>query len=190
MDAALHARRPWCRWSGRFEDAVLHGCIPVVLQDGVETPWESVLDAGQYALRIPRSQMGQLVQILRAVPPARVASMQAALQRVWPRFTFLGVIAAEEARRRRTLSAAQPRPAWAKFAAHDATTTLLQVLHARLRLRMARAAGPSASLDDRGTLAAAPSCMEDPYGGDISPDIRGEQEPPGFENRLVNGWTI
>ena len=32
---------PGWGWSGRFEDAVLHGCIPVVLQDGIHVPWET-----------------------------------------------------------------------------------------------------------------------------------------------------
>ena len=45
---------PGWGWSGRMEDAVLHGCIPVILQDGVHTPWESVLDTPSYALRVKR----------------------------------------------------------------------------------------------------------------------------------------
>ena len=41
-----------------MEDAVLHGCIPVILQDGLHTPWESVLDWRAYALRVRRHEMG------------------------------------------------------------------------------------------------------------------------------------
>ena len=33
---------PGWGWSGRMEDSILHGCIPVVLQDGIDAPWETV----------------------------------------------------------------------------------------------------------------------------------------------------
>ena len=52
-----------------MEDAVLHGCIPVILQDGVHTPWESVLDWRAYALRVRRHEMGGLLEITLPLTP-------------------------------------------------------------------------------------------------------------------------
>ena len=46
---------PWCSgdgWSGRAEDAVLHGCIPVVIMDDVHAVYESILDWDGFAVRI------------------------------------------------------------------------------------------------------------------------------------------
>ena len=94
---------PGWGWSGRMEDAVLHGCIPVILQDGVHTPWESVLDTPSYALRVKREEMPRLIEILRSVPQGRIAKMQAALRTAWPRFSYLSVAASEHARRGRPM---------------------------------------------------------------------------------------
>ena len=47
--------RMWCSgdgWSGRAEDAVLHGCIPVVIMDDVHAVYESILDWDGFAVRI------------------------------------------------------------------------------------------------------------------------------------------
>lgn len=48
---------PGWGWSGRMEDSVLHGCIPVVIQDGVDAPWETSLDWRSYSMRITREQV-------------------------------------------------------------------------------------------------------------------------------------
>ena len=172
---------PGWGWSGRMEDAVLHGCIPVILQDGVHTPWESVLDTSTFALRIPRDRMHMLLQTLRAVPAARIRRMRAALRRAWPRFSYLSVAAAEYQRRDR------PMPAAVKAAAsRDAVATLLQVLRARAQLRAARSrAATSASSQP----AAAEACEAEAHGGDISPPKSSGTEAR-FEGRLVNGWVI
>ena len=120
--------------------------------------------------------------------------MQAALRRVWPRFSYMGVAVAEAARRQGNLGRL-PRAATVAAPA-DATATLLQVLRARLRLRSARRRrareGSAASLPPQ--LRPKAGCEADPYGGDVSP-----WPPPAgaaaaadgtFEGRTVNGWVI
>ncbi|XP_042510096.1 uncharacterized protein LOC122085578 isoform X2 [Macadamia integrifolia] len=37
-------------WSGRMEDSILHGCIPVVIQDGIYLPYENVLNYDSFAV--------------------------------------------------------------------------------------------------------------------------------------------
>ena len=54
------------------EDSILHGCIPVIIQDDIDVPLETVLDISQFAIRYPRSKLGELVDFLKAVPPEQV----------------------------------------------------------------------------------------------------------------------
>ena len=39
-------------WSPRAEDAVLHGCIPVVIKDDVDEVFATLLDWSTFAVRI------------------------------------------------------------------------------------------------------------------------------------------
>ena len=75
-------------WSSRVDDAVRHGCIPVVLMDGVRMPFEGVLDYAAFALRVPEADVERLDALLRAVPAARRAAMRAAMATLWTRFTY------------------------------------------------------------------------------------------------------
>ncbi|GAX85342.1 hypothetical protein CEUSTIGMA_g12759.t1 [Chlamydomonas eustigma] len=77
-------------WSARAEDAILHGCIPVVIMDGVHVVYESILDWSSFSVRIPEADLDKTVDILLAVPEKRVKSLQAHLARVWHRFRYLG----------------------------------------------------------------------------------------------------
>ena len=172
---------PGWGWSGRFEDAVLHGCIPVILQDGVHTPWESVLDAPSYALRVPRNQMHRLLDVLKAMTPAQITARQAALRRAWPRFSYLSVAAAESRRRGHRVP-----PELAAVAQRDAVATLLQVLRARAQLRAARNAPGGVA---NPAVRPVGSCEAQPHGGDISPAASVGAELR-FEDRTVNGWII
>ena len=178
-----------------MEDAVLHGCIPVILQDGIHTPWESVLDAPTYSLRVRRADMPNLLHILRKVPPHKVAAMQAALQRIWPRFSYLSVAAAEAGRQGHSL----PVPVVAA-ASRDAVATLLQVLRVRLRLRSARRHATSTGSRSP-ILSPRTGCGVDGLDGSDAP-MTVERDPRisaqyalqvadgEFEGRTVNGWVI
>uniref|UniRef100_A0A7S2D7H4 Uncharacterized protein n=1 Tax=Haptolina brevifila TaxID=156173 RepID=A0A7S2D7H4_9EUKA len=166
-----------CRTLGYLSPRPLIPC-----QDGVHTPWESVLDAPAYSIRVRREELPSLITILRAIPPSQVRSMQDALSAVWPRFSYMGVVAAEEARQ----SGRTPTSVVSQAAEHDATATLLQVLKARLLLREARrAGGHTAKMDSR----PAGGCVEDPAGGESHP-ADGFGPERDFEGRRVNGWTI
>ena len=191
---------PGWGWSGRMEDAVLHGCIPVIMQDGIHTPWESVLDAHSYSVRVRREEMPNMVRMLRAMAPERVRELQLALAAAWPRFSYLANINAEQARRGRSVSASA-----AAAAGNDATATLLQVLLTRLRLRDARRTAAAKHTQETwqeiqwhllprdaiaGDLAPAPGCQVSVAGDDISPAEDGSAPESTFEGRTVNGWVI
>ena len=126
---------------GHIELPILLGCIPVVVQDGILAPWEEVLDFSSFALRLNRSQLVALPQILRAIPKARVEAMRAALGLVWERYTYSSLAIAERRRRCGTrhwsgCAPKLPRDRWlasARLTGRDAVDTLLHVLAARIR---------------------------------------------------------
>ncbi|KAG2497881.1 hypothetical protein HYH03_004147 [Edaphochlamys debaryana] len=75
-------------WSPRAEDAVLHGCVPLVIMDGVDPVWGSLLDWSAFSVRVQEQALQAVPQILEAIPPARLAAMQRALTKVWHRFAW------------------------------------------------------------------------------------------------------
>jgi len=135
---------------GHIESPLLLGCIPVVVQDGILTAWEDVLDFDSFALRLPRAKLPRLAEELRAVPPERVAALQAGGRRVWERFTFSSLGLAEKRRMcggtHFTAAAdgcvprlgapggkhSQAFLASSAITGQDAIATLLQLLRARL----------------------------------------------------------
>ncbi len=50
-------------WSPRAEDAILHGCIPVIIMDEVHTVYESILDWDGFSLRINQNSLQYLPQV-------------------------------------------------------------------------------------------------------------------------------
>mmetsp|Transcript_19563 Transcript_19563/g.42445 ORF Transcript_19563/g.42445 Transcript_19563/m.42445 type:complete len:788 (+) Transcript_19563:181-2544(+) len=75
-------------WSGRAEDAILHGCVPVVIMDGVHVVWESILDWSSFSVRIPEKDIERTLEILLAIPERKLRSLQVHLSRVWHRFRY------------------------------------------------------------------------------------------------------
>ena len=81
-------------WSSRVLDAVVHGCIPVVIQDESEMFFEGAFaDAGlpvdynQFSIRLTEAELPELVNKLKAVPPKRVKKMRRAV--LWLRDYFI-----------------------------------------------------------------------------------------------------
>lgn len=94
---ALLARSRYCLvvpldgWSGTFEDAVLHGCIPVVvnLGEGLAQPFSALLRLSSGVLNVAVSDLPNLPDILKAIPPAEEDALRAALGTWWHRMAWL-----------------------------------------------------------------------------------------------------
>jgi hypothetical protein len=69
----------------RAEDAVLHGCIPVVIMDEVHAVYESILVWDSFSVRVNQASVKQLPEILLSIPKDKVQRMQPRLRRVWHR---------------------------------------------------------------------------------------------------------
>ena len=75
-------------WSARFEDAVLHGCIPVIIQDEVDLPFESILDYAQFSIRIAEADASKAPKILKSVAEEEVLRLQQGVVKMQHRFWY------------------------------------------------------------------------------------------------------
>ena len=75
-------------WSSRVDDAVRHGCIPVIIMDNVHMPFETVLNYSAFAIRIAEKDVEQLDGLLRSVLPSTRRSMGEAMEQLWTRFVY------------------------------------------------------------------------------------------------------
>uniref|UniRef100_A0A7R9V264 Exostosin GT47 domain-containing protein n=1 Tax=Chlamydomonas euryale TaxID=1486919 RepID=A0A7R9V264_9CHLO len=120
-------------WSSRAEDAVLHGCIPVVVMDRVHAVFESVLNWDLFSVRVAEAEVERLPEILAAIPEDKVKRMQARLSKVWHRFAYAsgGLLRAglervfEQKLYRQRVPDAHP------LLRDDALATILQWLHSK-----------------------------------------------------------
>ncbi|KAL6745749.1 exostosin-like glycosyltransferase [Haematococcus lacustris] len=76
-------------WSGRMEDAILHGCVPVIIMDRVHAVFETILDVDQFAVHITEAQMAQLPTILLSIPDDKWQRMQRRITRIWHRYAYV-----------------------------------------------------------------------------------------------------
>ena len=88
-------------WSGGILTYVRHGCIPVIIQDGVDMPFEyvgpgtqgearPVLDYTQFAIRIAESDIEQIDEALKSIAKDEdtIKRLQDGVERVWRLFTY------------------------------------------------------------------------------------------------------
>ena len=76
-------------FSARAEDAVLHGCIPLVIMDRVHQPLQSLLAWHQFSVWVPESKIEQVPEILMSIPEERVQQLSARVRKVMHRFAYL-----------------------------------------------------------------------------------------------------
>ncbi|KAH6772808.1 exostosin family protein [Perilla frutescens var. hirtella] len=120
-------------WSGRMEDSILQGCIPVVIQDGIYLPYENVLNYDSFAVRIREDEIPNLMNILRSINEAEVEFRLANVRKIWQRFLYHDSIMLEADRQNATIGLTEN---WAvkfrEIEGDDAFSTLVQVLHYKL----------------------------------------------------------
>ncbi|GFH23456.1 uncharacterized protein HaLaN_21070 [Haematococcus lacustris] len=75
-------------YATRAEDAILHGCLPLVIMDNVHAVYETILDWSKFSIRVPQARMAELPQILQAVNQTTILQMQRELAKVQHRFAY------------------------------------------------------------------------------------------------------
>ncbi|KAL6506040.1 hypothetical protein OROHE_022759 [Orobanche hederae] len=120
-------------WSGRMEDSILQGCIPVVIQDGIYLPYENVFNYESFAVRIREDEIPNLMNILRRINETEVDFKLANVKKIWPRFLYRDSVMLEAERQNATVGLFG---SWAvkflEIKGDDAFATLVQVLHYKL----------------------------------------------------------
>ena len=72
--------------SFRLAEAIFFGSIPVIVDPEVVLPFCGALDWRRFSVRIAPSDIPKLPEILRAIPPERIATMQRRLAEVKDRY--------------------------------------------------------------------------------------------------------
>ncbi|KAK3242193.1 hypothetical protein CYMTET_48099 [Cymbomonas tetramitiformis] len=105
-------------WGRRIPLAALLGCIPVIIQDNYEQPFEKILPYERFAVRIDEADTRNLPSILKNISDANLLNMQRELACVASRFywsTIFGPFREEQG-----------------IDKEDAFTTLMLILRSRL----------------------------------------------------------
>lgn len=64
----------------RISYAMVTGCVPVIIQDGVRQPLDDVLPYWRFSIRLPQADIPNIERILRAVEPVELALLQKGLR--------------------------------------------------------------------------------------------------------------
>jgi len=64
------------------------GCIPVIIADEIEFPYENFMDWRNLSIKIPESRAEETMDILRAVPQEVIDRKKAAIDEVWKRVSW------------------------------------------------------------------------------------------------------
>lgn len=80
--------RGYAVWSRRLFDASMLGCIPVIIADGIELPFEEILDYSKFSVKILEADIPQLKSILQAISASKVAKMQHELTQIYNAFAY------------------------------------------------------------------------------------------------------
>ncbi|KAK9699287.1 hypothetical protein RND81_08G165100 [Saponaria officinalis] len=120
-------------WSGRMEDSILQGCIPVIVQDGIFLPYENVLNYDSFAVRVEEDKIPNLIKTLRGFNETEIEFKLANVQRVMQRFLYRDSILLEADRQKSAFGHVDD---WAvqllRMGEDDVFATLIQVLHYKL----------------------------------------------------------
>uniref|UniRef100_A0A5B6Z8Z3 EGF-like domain-containing protein n=1 Tax=Davidia involucrata TaxID=16924 RepID=A0A5B6Z8Z3_DAVIN len=120
-------------WSGRMEDSILQGCIPVVIQDGIFLPYENVLNYESFAVRIGEDEIPNMIETLRGINETEREFKLANVQKIWQRFLYRDSILLEAERQKTVFGHVED---WAvkflQLSQDDVFATFIQVLHYKL----------------------------------------------------------
>lgn len=131
-------------WASRLEDSLLHGTIPVIIQDGVAEKLYGLIDYAAISVRIAEADIERVPEILLAIPDERIAEMQGNIAKVWHRLQYGSVPLFNEHLHWQTEEndrleghgrqppASMPEAFKGNLAQDDAFSTVVQWLYARM----------------------------------------------------------
>ncbi|KAF7055411.1 hypothetical protein CFC21_062940 [Triticum aestivum] len=122
-------------WSGRMEDSMLQGCIPVIIQDGIFLPYENVLNYNSFAVRIQEDDIPNLIGVLQGMNETQIDFMLGNVRQIWQRFFYRDTMLLEAERQKKLFT--EEEAAWSVEVSKleegdDVFATFIQVLHYKL----------------------------------------------------------
>lgn len=78
----------WHAWNPRPYQAVILGCIPVLLSEEIELAFEDTLDYSKFMVRIKPKNVSKLKEILKSIPSSEIKAMQEEMERIWSLFSY------------------------------------------------------------------------------------------------------
>mmetsp|Transcript_45981 Transcript_45981/g.87742 ORF Transcript_45981/g.87742 Transcript_45981/m.87742 type:complete len:476 (-) Transcript_45981:490-1917(-) len=78
----------WTPWTLRFYQAVMTRCIPILIADDIEFPFESEIDYSQFALKIAEKDVDNIVQLMRGMPESEREQKRQYMDKIWKIFTY------------------------------------------------------------------------------------------------------
>lgn len=78
----------WHAWNPRPYQAVILGCIPVLLSEELELAFENVLDYSKFMVRVKPADVSKLKEILGLISEHEVRGMQEEMEKVWRLFSY------------------------------------------------------------------------------------------------------
>ncbi|CAA7397187.1 unnamed protein product [Spirodela intermedia] len=75
-------------YSPRVVEAILHGCVPVIISDHYAPPFFEVLNWGAFSVVVPEADIPRLKEILSSIPRERYLALQLAVHKVRRHFLW------------------------------------------------------------------------------------------------------
>eukprot|EP00928_Gymnodinium_smaydae_P014308 TRINITY_DN15218_c0_g1_i3.p1 TRINITY_DN15218_c0_g1~~TRINITY_DN15218_c0_g1_i3.p1 ORF type:complete len:517 (-),score=80.81 TRINITY_DN15218_c0_g1_i3:131-1681(-) len=146
-------------WSSRFFRVLFSGCVPVLLNDYYDPPFDALLNVPDFVLRWPMRQVGtQLLDALRAVPEEAMDRLldKAREARCWYVYPPPALDFEHLDLQKGKLDTVCP-----SWRSRNAYTAIMQLLRRRRRTSHTKAAGASFYMPDAGGFPVLFSALDD-----------------------------
>ena len=78
----------WTPWTLRFYQALMTRCIPVMIADDIEFPFENEVDYTEFALKIPEKDVDNIVALMRGMSDEELERRRDVMDRIWKKYTY------------------------------------------------------------------------------------------------------
>ena len=78
----------WTPWTLRFYQALMTRCVPVVIADNIEFPFENEVDYTSFVVKIPEKEVDDIEQTLRSMPDEELERRRQIMDDIWLSYTY------------------------------------------------------------------------------------------------------
>ena len=78
----------WHAWNPRPYQAIILGCIPVLLSEEIELAFEDAVDYSKFIIRVKPRDVSKLKEILESISNLEIRSIQQEMEKVWRLFSY------------------------------------------------------------------------------------------------------